>query len=189
MLTQLPKKLLFDIPKTGNHSFATYHPHYKEKLGITLPESAHDLFLFRLLLKPLSLTDILSDSVVKFTIYHPHYKEILRMTKCTYDFFFFWPPSQLSSLPSDLPNCVGKFAIYHPHYKNKFVGNPARALVCATDNLYFLSNFGNFSASLKKRGGENRRELPYIFFLTFSNFRLYFSVRRSPKCTRQCLNT
>ena len=78
------------------------------------------------------------------------------------------------------------FAIYHPHNKDKFVGNPTRALVCGADNLYFLSNFGNLSASLKR---DNRRELPYIFFLIFSNLRLYFSARRSPKCARRCLNT
>ena len=40
MLTQLSTKLLYGVPEAGNHCFAIYHPHYKEKLGMT--ESAYD---------------------------------------------------------------------------------------------------------------------------------------------------
>ena len=75
MLTQFPTKLHDDVPKASTTSFATYHPHYKEKPGMT--ESAHDPFLLwpspKLLLPP----DALSDSIVKFATYHPHYKDIL----------------------------------------------------------------------------------------------------------------
>ena len=39
------------------------------------------------------------------------------------------------------------FAIYHPHYKDKFVGNPTRAFVCATNCLYFLCGWSNLSAA------------------------------------------
>lgn len=85
-------KLLRDVPEACTNRFAAYHPHYKEKLEITLTEFAHNLFLFQLSLKPLSLTVISSNSIVKFTTYHPHYKEIPGMTKCAYNFFLLQPP-------------------------------------------------------------------------------------------------
>ena len=37
-------KLLYGVPEAGNHWFATYHTHYKEKLGMT--ESTYDPCLF-----------------------------------------------------------------------------------------------------------------------------------------------
>lgn len=80
---------------------------------------------------------------------------------------------------------VGKywFAIYHPDYKDKYVNNSTRALICAIDNLYFLFNFGNFLASLRKK---NCQELSYIFFLnlTLSKMRLtMFEYLVISKCT------
>ena len=68
-------KPLYDVPEASTTSFATYHPHYKEKPGMT--ESAHDPFLHWPSPKLLSLPDALSDSIVKFATYHPHYKDIL----------------------------------------------------------------------------------------------------------------
>lgn len=37
-------KPLYDVSKVGNHYFATYYIHYKEKLGMT--KSIYDLYLF-----------------------------------------------------------------------------------------------------------------------------------------------
>ena len=67
-------KSLLDFSEASTTWFAIYHPHYKEKLGIT--ESAHEPFLLWQLPKPISLLGVSSDCVVKaFAIYHPHYKE------------------------------------------------------------------------------------------------------------------
>ena len=85
-------KLLHDMQKVSINSFAAYHPHYKEKLEITLIKLAYNLFFFRLLLKPLSPIGISSNFIMKFTTYHPYYKEIPRIMKCTYDFFLLQLP-------------------------------------------------------------------------------------------------
>ena len=54
-------------------SSVCYHPHYKEKPGMT--ESAHDPFLFRPPPQLSSLPGDWSNCVVKFGTYHPHYKD------------------------------------------------------------------------------------------------------------------
>ena len=69
-------KLLHNMLEASINHFAAYHPHYKEKLEITLIEFAYNLFHFRLLLKPLSLTGISSNSIEKFTTYYLYYKKI-----------------------------------------------------------------------------------------------------------------
>ncbi len=52
MLTQLSTKLLYGLAET-NHHWATYHPHYKNKLEMT--KFAHNPLLVRPPLKLLSL--------------------------------------------------------------------------------------------------------------------------------------
>lgn len=113
-------KLLYNMLKVNTNRFATYHLYYKEKLERILTKFVYNLFFFRLLLKPLSLTSILSNFIIKFTIYYLHYKKIPRMTKCIYNFFFFWQPLQLLFPLSNLPNYICKFAIYYLYYKKKW---------------------------------------------------------------------
>ncbi len=72
MLTQLPKKLLYGLAEASHH-WATYHLHYKEKLGIT--KSAHNPLLVRPLPKLLSLPGAWSNNVVKFGTHHLHYND------------------------------------------------------------------------------------------------------------------
>ena len=82
MLTQLLTKLLYSIPKAGNHCFASYHPHYKEKLGMI--EFTYNPFLLRPPPKLVSLPGVSSDCIVKvIAIYHPYYKEKLGITDST----------------------------------------------------------------------------------------------------------
>lgn len=64
------------MPEASTTWFIAYHPHYKEKSGMT--ESAHNLFLLRPLLKLLLLRDASSNCVVKIiATHHPHYKDKL----------------------------------------------------------------------------------------------------------------
>ncbi len=72
MLTQLPTKLLYGLAKASHH-WTTYHPHYKEKLGIT--KSAHNPLLVWPLPKLLSLPGDWSNNVVKFGTHHLHYND------------------------------------------------------------------------------------------------------------------
>ena len=69
-------KPLHDVSEASTNHFAAYHPHYKEKLGITSTESAKP-FLVRPPPKLLSLPGASSDCIVKFATYHPHYKDKL----------------------------------------------------------------------------------------------------------------
>lgn len=50
---------LYNKAEANNHWFVIYHLHYKEKLGMT--KSIHQLFLFWLPLKLLSLPSTLSN--------------------------------------------------------------------------------------------------------------------------------
>lgn len=100
---------------------------------------------------------------------------------------------------------INWFTTYHPHYKDKLVGNPMRTFICAVDNFYFLSNFGNFSAVfLLARDGKaaqsglvaKKREpsrttlhffhpdqLSLLFNLTLSEMRLtIYKFLRMSKC-------
>ena len=79
-----------DVPEASTTWFATHHPHYKERPGMT--ESAHDPFLLRPPLMLLSLPGASSDCGVKFATYHPHYKEILGITESAYNPSPLWPP-------------------------------------------------------------------------------------------------
>ena len=54
-------KSLYDVPKAGNHWFATYHPHYKEKLGMT--EFTCDFCLYRS--DPLGIVEMQTDDTLK----------------------------------------------------------------------------------------------------------------------------
>lgn len=81
-------KPLHNIPEAITDRFAAYHPYYKEKLGIILIDSTHNLFLIQLLLKPLSLISISFDCIGRFDTYHQHYKEIPGLTEYAYNFFF-----------------------------------------------------------------------------------------------------
>lgn len=119
--------------------------------------------------------------------YYPHYKKKLEIIKSAYNLSFFWPTYKQISLLGVSFHCITKvinplhdvpdaskhwFAIYYLHYKDKFVGNPIRTLVCAVNNLYFLSNFGNLSASLKKA---NRQELSLYLSHCFQPLACFFS--------------
>lgn len=72
MLTQLPTKLLYGLAEASHH-WATYHPHYKEKLGMT--KSAHNPLLVRPPPKLLSRPGDWSNNVVKFGTHHLHYND------------------------------------------------------------------------------------------------------------------
>ncbi len=127
---------LSDLPEASTIWFATHHPYYKRKPGIT--KFAYNLFLLRLPLK-LLLPGISSDCVVKVIVtYHPHYKKKSRMTEFAHDFFFFQSSTNLLLLPNALFNCIIKFATHQPHFKDKLVGNLIRTFVCAANCLCFL---------------------------------------------------
>ena len=68
-------KPLHDLSEASTNHLATYHPHYKEKPGMT--ESAHKTFLLRPPPKLLSLPGASFDYVVEFATHHPHYKDKL----------------------------------------------------------------------------------------------------------------
>lgn len=59
----------------SNYLFATYYPHYIEKLGTI--ESTYNPSLFCSLFKLILLLGVLSNCIVKFAIHHPHYKDII----------------------------------------------------------------------------------------------------------------
>ena len=64
------------MPKACKLLFATYHPHYKEKLGMT--KFAYNFFLFWPLSKLLLLSDTLFNYFIKvIAIYHLNYKDKL----------------------------------------------------------------------------------------------------------------
>ena len=116
MLTQLPTKLLYGLAKAGLH-WATYYPHYKEKLK--MKKFAYNPSLLQPTRKQISLLGASSHCIVKVI-------------------------TALHDVPEARKT---RFAIYHLHYKDKFVDNPTRALVCATGYFYFLSKFENLSAA------------------------------------------
>ncbi len=69
-------KPLHDMPEASTTWFATYHPHYKEKLGTT--KSTYNPSLLQSLLMLISLLNALFDCVVKVIASHyPHYKDKL----------------------------------------------------------------------------------------------------------------
>lgn len=74
--------------------FSIYHPHYKEKRGIT--ESAYNPFLLQPPCKRIFLLGASSDCIVKFTADYPYYKEIPGMTESAHNPFLFRLPPKLT---------------------------------------------------------------------------------------------
>ena len=126
-------KPLHDVPEASTTSYAIYHPHYKEKSGMTksaykpslfrppprLTESAHNHSLLRSSQKLLSLLGASSHCIIE--VMNPLH---------------------------DMPD-TGKhwFAIYHLHYKDEQVNNPIRNSVCTANCLHFGYNLGNLSTA------------------------------------------
>ena len=64
---------LYDMPDTGKHWFAIYHPYYKKKSKII--EFTYNFFLLQPLLKLLLLSGDWSNNVIKYGIYYLHYND------------------------------------------------------------------------------------------------------------------
>ncbi len=112
-------KLMHDVSEASTTLYAIYHPHYKEKSGMT--KSAYKPSLLRPPLQLLSLPAVSSNYIVKvmkplynvqeasitrFAIYHPHYKDKLsnqtRSFVCTVDNFYFLSNFDNLSMASSL---------------------------------------------------------------------------------------
>ncbi len=68
-------KPLHGVLEANTTWFATYHPHYKKKLGTT--KFTYNPFLLQSFLKLISLLNVSFDYVVKFATHHLHCKDII----------------------------------------------------------------------------------------------------------------
>ena len=142
-LVRPPPKLL-SLPGATSDcvvKFATYHPHYKEKLRII--ESTYNPFLLRSPPKLISPLRASSDYIVKimklprcvpkagkhlFAVHHPHYKEELRRTSAAYDPCLHYSSDKLRTIAS----------VYQP--KASFVpSHAAQTIEFSPDNNVLLN--------------------------------------------------
>lgn len=88
MLIQLSTKLLYGLTETSYH-WATYYPHYKEKLEMT--KFTYNTIFFWPLLKLLSLFDDWFNNIIKFDTYDLYYNDKIAVNLIrTFGFYFLY---------------------------------------------------------------------------------------------------
>ena len=160
-------KPLHDVPKASTNQFATYNPHYKDKLVSNPTRTficAANSLRFLCNWGNLSVASLLTyndDDNIKFYLRNISQACVEIAPDINQDFYIRLPRELMSLLGNssdsivktikplhDVPEAsTNRFAIYHPHYKDKF-SNQTRSFVFAADNVHSLCSLSNLSTAL-----------------------------------------